>query len=229
MSKPRLVVFASGTKDGGGSGLFHLILNRNTGVLNADIIGVVSNHSHGGVRRIADQFSIPFEIMSHPFSAPHYRTAVSNFKSRPDAVTLSGWLKPVSGLDPALPLTNIHPGLLPRFGGQGMWGHHVHEATIAAFQRGEVTHSAVTMHFVTQGGSDEYDRGPKFFEYAVGISPDDTAETLAPRVNEYEHSWQSWVLDLVVTEQISWDGVNVVGVPDWYAWQPYCPAELGGF
>ena len=230
MSKPKLVVFASGTKDGGGSGFEQLVLNARTGILDAEIVAVISNHKNGGVRRLADRYQIWF----HHFSWPPvgdldlaYRLVTRGYSVGENWVALSGWLKPVSGLDPTMTV-NIHPGLTSRFGGKGMWGHHVHEATIAAFQRGEITHSAVTMHFVTQGGADEYDRGPKFFEYSVAILPDDTAETLAARVNKVEHGWQSWVTNLVVSEQISWDGSGQVVVPNWYARQPFCPTELCG-
>ena len=67
-----------------------------------------------------------------------------------------------------------------------MYGHHVHEAVMEAYKAGEITHSAVSMHFVTE----KYDEGPLFFSQSVPILPDDTAESLAKRVNEAEHKWQ---------------------------------------
>lgn len=106
---------------------------------------------------------------------------------------LSGWLKLVSGLDPERTI-NIHPGPLPRFGGPKFYGHYVHEAVLAAYHRGEITHSAVTMHFVDP----EYDRGPIFFQFPVKIEPDETPDTLAAKVNRVEHKWQSEVLNHVV-------------------------------
>jgi formyltetrahydrofolate-dependent phosphoribosylglycinamide formyltransferase len=72
----------------------------------------------------------------------------------------------------------IHPGLLPKYGGQGMYGHHVHEAVLAA---GE-TESGCTV-FVADH---EYDRGPAILERRVPVLPDDTPETLAARVFEAE-------------------------------------------
>lgn len=226
MRKQKLVVFASGTKDGGGSGFEQLILNVKTGVLDAVMVAVVSNHKDGGVRRLARAYAVPFSYFSWSSDGDvtmAYRRQVEILGV--EWVALSGWLKPVSGLNPTRTF-NIHPGPLPRFGGPGMFGHHVHEAVLAAHGRGEVTRSAVCMHFVTQGGADEYDRGPVFFEYPIAILPNDTAETLAARVNKVEHGWQSWVTNLVVHQQISWDGSGPVVVPDWYAWQPFCPAEL---
>jgi phosphoribosylglycinamide formyltransferase-1 len=76
-----------------------------------------------------------------------------------------------------------------------MYGHHVHEAVMAAFHRGEIIQSAVTMHFVDEAA---YDHGPIIFQMPVLIRPDDDAESLAKRVNEKERAWQSHILNLVV-------------------------------
>ena len=128
-----------------------------------------------------------------------------------DLVCLSGWLKLVTGLDPRKTI-NIHPGPLPRFGGAGMYGHHVHEAVMEAYRNGtpdavtgeKVTHSAVSMHFVAE----KFDEGPLFFSQPVEILPNDTADTLAARVLEAEHKWQPLITDKVLCNEISWDGKN---------------------
>ncbi len=196
--KPRILVLASGDAQGGGSGFRELVEFSRTDppVLDADIVGVVSNHEHGGVRKHARQLGIAFRLLKgNVYDATHYRFLVATYQA--DYVMLSGWLKPVRGLDPTRTV-NIHPGPLPRFGGQGMYGHHVHEAVMAAYHRGEVTQSAVTMHFVTE----EYDQGPIFFEFPVLIRPDDTPETLAKRVNEKERTWQAFMLNQVVQRNI---------------------------
>jgi len=73
---------------------------------------------------------------------------------------------------------NIHPALLPSFGGQGMWGHHVHEAVLAAGCKV----SGCTVHFCTN----EYDEGPIIVQRACEVKDDDTADTLAARVFEQE-------------------------------------------
>jgi phosphoribosylglycinamide formyltransferase-1 len=110
-------------------------------------------------------------------------------------------MKLVTGLDPSVTF-NIHPGPLPEFGGAGMYGHHVHEAVIAAFGRGEITHSAVCMHFATS----EYDRGPIFFRHNVKIEGDDTPDSIGSRVNKCEHRWQPEITNLVVYREITWNG-----------------------
>ena len=193
-----VLVFASGDDKGGGSGFQELVEFSRTHppVLNAQIIRVISNHPTGGVRRRADALHIPFEYWPGPFDAKGYRALVDKYQ--PDYVMCSGWLKFVKGLDPAKTV-NIHPGPLPRFGGAGMYGHYVHEAVMAAYRRGEITQSAVTMHFVDEAA---YDHGPIIFQMPVLIRPEDDADSLAKRVNEKERAWQSHILNLVVHRHI---------------------------
>ncbi len=207
-NRPRVLVFASGSKDGGGSGFAKLVeASRLRKGLEADIIGVVSNHEAGGVNEWAKILRIPFYSFKKPYDANGYQRLA--METGADFFALSGWLKLVEGLNFTTrfnPRTvfNIHPGPLPAFGGAGMYGHHVHEAVVEAYNRGEITHSAVTMHFVDE----VYDRGPVFFRYHVAIRPGDTAETLGRRVNAAEHAHQWRITNLVVNGFIKWDGVN---------------------
>ena len=196
MSKPKLIIFASGTKTGGGSGFENLVKASGNGILNADIT-VVSNHESGGVREKADRLGIPFVHFAGPWTTEEYQ----KIAGQADFVALSGWLKLVTGLNPQTTF-NIHPGPLPRFGGPGMYGRHVHEAVMEAHKRGEITHSAVSMHFVTE----KYDEGPVFFQKEVEIYPDDDAEKLAVWVNAVEHKYQPIVTEAVLKGQIGWDG-----------------------
>lgn len=208
--RPRIVVFASGTKDGGGSGFENLVNHSRGGDLDADVVAVVSNHEHGGVRARADKLGIPF-IFFDPTKHSHipkyvstsYREVVE--RSGADWVALSGWLKRVEGLSPTTTF-NIHPALLSfddgRFGGPGLYGHHVHEAVKAALDKGEITETGFTMHFTT----DEYDRGPIFFEYRVPLRRGMSADDIAKAVNVEEHRWQPKLTNLVVHREIHWDG-----------------------
>lgn len=208
----KLLIFASGSKDGGGSGFQELVESSETGILEAEVVGVVSNHENGGVRQKAEMLNVPFEYFEKPDQNLHHYSEIVK-KYGVDFVALSGWLKKATGLDPRTAI-NIHPGLLPDFGGPGMYGHYVHEAVLNAYKKGKTKMSGVSMHFVT----DEYDRGPVFFEFPVWIRPDDTAESLAARVNKIEHAYQPWVTNLVITQQITWDGINhnSLKVPTWY-------------
>ena len=218
---PKLIVFASGTKDGGssqttplgfsktgyrqenlggGSGFENLATSKD---LDAEIVAVVSNHEHGGVRERAERLGIPFIYFPGPYDAEHYQKVVAG--SGAEWVALSGWFKFIAGLDPRKTF-NIHAALLSqldgRFGGKGMYGHRTHEAVKAAFDAGEIIESGFTMHFVT----DEMDRGPAFFEHRVPLQKGMTAEEIAKAVNRTEHEWQPRITNLVVHGQIRWDG-----------------------
>lgn len=211
----RLLIFASGTRDGGGSGFEELVRGQKAGVLKAEIVAVASNHPAGGVKRRADALGVPFVHFEGPFDAEHYKKILDEW--RPDFVALSGWLKMVASLDPRATF-NIHPGPLPRFGGPGFYGRHVHKAVLDAYHKGEIKNSAISMFFVTE----KYDEGPVFFEYPVPIEPDDTQETLADRVNAAEHAWQAKITDMVVNGEISWDGKDPksLKVPAGYQFLP---------
>ncbi len=92
---------------------------------------------------------------------------------------------------------NIHPALLPKHGGKGMYGIHVHESVIAARE----TESGVTIHLVT----DEYDRGPIIAQVRVPVEPGDTPEVLAARVLIEEHKLYPATLERIVTGEINLD------------------------
>jgi len=97
-------------------------------------------------------------------------------------IILSGYTRRISSvLLNAYPgrILNIHPSLLPKFGGQGMFGQHVHAAVLAARE----TESGCSVHGVTEG----IDEGPVLAQARVAVLPGDTPETLAARVLEQEH------------------------------------------
>lgn len=197
LMKPRLLILASGTPNGGGSGFENLVQN----VTAADIVGVVSNNENGGVRERAERLGVPFIYFPGPYTAENYQKIVK--ETGADFVALSGWLKLVAGLDPKTTF-NIHPGPLPEFGGKGLWGRFVHEAVLKAYTEGRIKESAVSMHFVTP----EFDEGPVFFSHPVPILPEDTADTLAERVQAAEKEWQPKVTDKIVRGEITWDGIH---------------------
>lgn len=207
----KLLVFASGTKDGGGSGFENLVKAQRAGIIKAEVVGVVSNHESGGVRQKADDLGIKFVHFEGPYTAEEYQRIVA--ETGADYVALSGWLRLVLGLDPRRTF-NIHPGPLPKFGGAGMYGIHVHEAVLESYKKGEITNTEVTMHFVTE----KYDEGPVFFRYPVVIEENDTPESLQERVNKVEHERQPKITDMVVNGEISWDGKDPesLKVPEGY-------------
>ena len=107
-----------------------------------------------------------------------------------DWVILAGflWLMPEDILA-AYPnrVINIHPALLPKYGGKGMYGHHVHEAVVAAGER----ESGITIHIVDQ----HYDRGTTLFQARCTVTPDDTPDTLAAKIHLLEKEYFPRVID----------------------------------
>jgi folate-dependent phosphoribosylglycinamide formyltransferase PurN len=103
-------------------------------------------------------------------------------KFRIDLVVLAGYLKRIPATvirEYAGRIVNIHPALLPAFGGEGMYGARVHEAVIDS----GATESGVTVHLV----DDDYDRGPIIAQWRVPVEKSDTADSLAERVLAVEH------------------------------------------
>ena len=107
-----------------------------------------------------------------------------------DWVILAGflWLVPEAMLE-AYPnrIINIHPALLPKYGGKGMYGHHVHEAVVAAGER----ESGITIHIVDH----HYDCGTTLFQARCTVTPDDTPDTLAAKIHLLEKEYFPRVID----------------------------------
>lgn len=108
-------------------------------------------------------------------------------------VLLAGFLRLIPAtMVQAFPkrIINIHPALLPKYGGKGMYGHHVHAAVIAA---GE-SESGITIHYVNE----RYDEGEHLFQVKCPVLPNDTPDTLAARVHALEHEHYPQVVEQLV-------------------------------
>jgi phosphoribosylglycinamide formyltransferase-1 len=168
---------------GGGTTLMNLLDCVRQGSLNAEIPLVISSRSTAlGVER-ARAAGLDVKIVRRKDFADidlfSKRIEEELTSAKVDLVIQAGWLclwKIPARYENAV--MNIHPALLPSFGGQGMWGHHVHEAVIAAGCKV----SGCTVHFCTN----EYDKGPIIVQRCCEVKDDDTAEMLAARVFEQE-------------------------------------------
>ena len=122
-------------------------------------------------------------------------TAVLDYlhEKQADWVILAGflWLVPQNMLD-AYPqrIINIHPALLPKYGGKGMYGHHVHEAVVAAGEH----ESGITIHIVDEN----YDRGTILEQARCSVTPDDTPDTLAAKIHLLEKEYFPKVIDRTI-------------------------------
>ena len=110
-----------------------------------------------------------------------------------DFIVLAGflWLMP-SFITAAWPnkIVNIHPALLPAYGGKGMYGHHVHEAVIAAGEK----ESGITIHYINE----RYDEGNTIFQATCPVLPTDTPDTLAIRVHQLEYEYFPRVIEATI-------------------------------
>jgi phosphoribosylglycinamide formyltransferase-1 len=170
---------------GGGSNLQALIDRHESGDLPAPVVLVISNNSKSGALERARQHAIAnLHISSKTHDDPGDAILSALREHQVDVVVLAGYMKllgpKVLGAFPDRVL-NIHPGPLPRFGGQGMYGGRVHEAVMKA----GVKTSGPTVFVVTE----HYDEGPILGHREVPVDDSDTAETLAGRVLAAEHDF----------------------------------------
>lgn len=116
---------------------------------------------------------------------------------RIDLVVLAGFMRLIpAAMVRAYPerIVNIHPALLPKFGGKGMFGHHVHEAVIAAKE----TESGITIHYVNE----HYDEGEHIAQFRCPVLPNDTHDSLAERIHALEHAHYPGTVESVLKAAI---------------------------
>ncbi|MGH7657106.1 MAG: phosphoribosylglycinamide formyltransferase [Gemmatimonadales bacterium] len=162
---------------GGGSNLQALLDSLEP---EAQVVLVLSNRPDAGGLERARRKGVETAVLADPSDAEEWLRLLT--ATGVDLVVLAGYLK----LVPAMVIErfrgriiNIHPGLLPEYGGPGMYGRRVHEAVLA---RGD-TESGATVHVVDE----VYDRGPVLARARVPVNPGDTPEVLAARVLAVEH------------------------------------------
>ncbi|HUQ20313.1 MAG TPA: phosphoribosylglycinamide formyltransferase [Gemmatimonadaceae bacterium] len=153
---------------------------------------VASNKESSGALARARNAGIPAET----FDATDDGTALSTLLARwsIDLVVLAGYLKRIPPLvtgEYRGRIINIHPGLLPDFGGSGMYGQRVHAAVL----KSGVTTTGLTVHFV----DNEYDHGPVIAQWRLRVKIDDTTESLASRVLSAEHIVYPRVVEMIAS------------------------------
>lgn len=145
---------------------------------------IISNKSDAYVHERAKNMGIPsFTFSKNEFDKGSDILSLLD-KYKIDYIVLAGFLLKISTpLLQAYPDTiiNIHPALLPKFGGKGMYGHHVHQAVVDAKE----AVSGITIHYVNEN----YDEGNIIFQATCPVTPDDTPDMVAEKVHalEYEH------------------------------------------
>lgn len=173
----RIVLFASGS----GSNA-EKIADYFAGNAEVEISLIVSNNPKAGVIDRARRLHIPVLLFDRTTFYNTNQITQLLLNQNVDLIVLAGfmWLMP-GDLVRAFPnkIINIHPALLPKFGGKGMYGHFVHEAVVAA---GE-TESGITIHYVNE----HYDEGQIIFQAQCPVVPTDTPDDVAKKVQVLEH------------------------------------------
>lgn len=171
---------------GGGSNLQSIIDASAAGRIAVNVVLVISNNSKAGALDRARTAGIPVIHASghtHPYPQALDAAILTALQEcAVEYVVLAGYMKKLGPATLAAyrnRVLNIHPALLPDFGGQGMYGMNVHRAVVAS----GATESGPTVHLVNA----EYDEGPILAQQPVPVFPEDAAETLQARVLEAEH------------------------------------------
>jgi phosphoribosylglycinamide formyltransferase 1 len=191
--KTRLAIFASGTGSNAQKLIDHF---RNAS--SASVALIVCNKPGAGVLGIAEKEGLPVLLLEKErfFRGDAYLPVF--IEAGIDFLVLAGFLwKVPSALINTYPrrIVNIHPALLPKFGGKGMYGQYVHEAVLQAGER----ESGITIHYVDE----HYDNGDIIFQTACPILDSDTAETIAQRIHQLEHLHYPRVVEEVVKGPLS--------------------------
>jgi phosphoribosylglycinamide formyltransferase-1 len=191
---------------GSGTTLQAVIDACESGSLKGQVVVVISNNSGSGAMARAARYSIPtVHLSSHTDRSPDSldrKLAESLRAHSPDVVLLAGFMKKLGPHTLEAyrgKLINTHPSLLPRFGGQGMYGQHVHSAVI---ESGDRT-TGISVHLV----DDDYDSGRVLAQREVSVMPDDDAAALASRVQSVEKPFLIEVLSRIAAGELRLSGV----------------------
>lgn len=186
-----ICVFASGS----GTNFKAIIEAKKSGIINSDILLLITNNSDCGAVSIAKENGISvFHISRKVYPNASDDEYANLFLDKMDEykinfIVLAGYMKMLdASIIKKFPnrIINIHPALLPKFGGKGMYGMNVHKAVIEAGEK----ESGVTIHYVNE----KYDEGKIILKEKVEVSTDDTAETLQKKVLKLEHKYYAFVI-----------------------------------
>ena len=184
-----VAVFASGA----GSNA-QKIIDHFRGSPIATVSLIVCNKPGAGVLDIAAREGIPTLLIDRA-TFLQTDTYIKELQHKQiDLIVLAGFLwKVPANLVQAFPqrIINIHPALLPKYGGKGMYGHFVHEAVIASGD----TESGITIHYVNEF----YDEGAPILQERCTIAPDDTPDTLAGKIQALEHRWYPIIVERLLS------------------------------
>jgi phosphoribosylglycinamide formyltransferase 1 len=188
MQKINIAIFASGSGTNARAIIEHLRLSEK-----AEVALIITNKANAGVIEVAQVNNIPFLIIKREeMENKNYLLPILKSKNI-EFIVLAGFLLKIPDYlvhHFEKRMLNIHPALLPKFGGKGMYGKFVHAAVIASKEK----KSGISIHYVSEG----YDEGNIIFQKEIELSPDETAESLEQKIHLLEHAF----FPKVITETV---------------------------
>jgi phosphoribosylglycinamide formyltransferase-1 len=154
---------------------------------------VLTNNPSAGVLKIAQQEKIISAILSKDALQDEANMSKILKALQIDYIILAGFLQKVPDFvvqQYKNKIVNIHPALLPKYGGKGMYGQKVHEAVIAD----KATQTGITIHLVNE----KYDDGTIILQKEIAIDANDTPKTIAEKVQQLEHAWYSQAIESLI-------------------------------
>jgi phosphoribosylglycinamide formyltransferase-1 len=186
--KKRIAIFASGSGSNAQKIMEHFKKNEL-----AEVTLILTNNPEAYVLQRADNFEIPAHVFNRRtfYQSDEILKLLQNLNI--DLIVLAGflWLVPQNLLD-AFPgrIINIHPALLPAFGGKGMYGDYVHQAVLLAGEK----ESGITIHFVNE----HFDKGEIIQQFRFKIEPTDQLENIRFKIQQLEHQYYPKVIEHVL-------------------------------
>ncbi|WP_264566267.1 phosphoribosylglycinamide formyltransferase [Flavobacterium sp. N3904] len=187
----RILIFASGSGTNA-ENIVKYFGNRSTGT----VVAIFTNNSKATVLEKAKKLAVPTVI----FSKDELYSGITLQKVKdfqPDLIVLAGFLlKFPQNLIDAYPnqIINIHPALLPKFGGKGMYGLHIHKAVVEKKEK----ETGISIHYVNEN----YDEGNIIFQQNVLLSETDTAESVAEKIHALEQQYFPVVIERLLTSNL---------------------------
>lgn len=175
----KIAIFASGS----GSNAIKIIEHLHKNGL-GEVAYIVSNNPKAGIHAKAHALDIPVISIEKEFKTNPSALIQTFQKDNIELIVLAGFLwKIPNTLIQAFPrqIVNIHPSLLPQYGGKGMYGMHIHKAVIG----NKETVSGLTIHYVNE----EFDEGEHIIQVHCPVSPEDSPESLAKKILKLEHTY----------------------------------------
>lgn len=189
LTMKRIAIFVSGN----GTNL-QRIAEYFKGSPEVEIVNVVCNNPKAYAIERAKQLGIPVRMVNRQeFNSAEFTHEMAGLQL--DFIVLAGFLwKIPESLIRVYPkkIINIHPALLPKYGGKGFYGEHVHEAVVAAKE----TYSGITIHYVNE----IYDSGEIIFQAKVALTPDETPDSVAAKIHLLEQANFPVIIDMLLKQ-----------------------------